>query len=382
MSFTPSLIADSSPPLTHPVAALALSLLKPKSPKALYQALRECGSAENLLNQPATLLPLLTAKAEQQAQYLLDRPLESELFAQVSHILERLNTFDSQVLALGQAHYPSLLAQTHDAPPLLYVRGDPNALHLPSIAIVGARHCTAQGGENAYQFARDLARGGFVITSGLALGIDSHAHRGALAASGITVAVMATGIDRLYPASNQALGEEILANGGCLVSEFPLGAKPLRPHFPQRNRIISGLSGGTLVVEAKVKSGSLITARLALRQNREVFAIPGSIHNPLAKGCHQLIRDGAKLTETSDDIVEELGALLDFKRNELNSDQAPAQTQTHPLLDLLGYQPMAIDELASRAQIPIDQLMVDLLTLELDGKIAQVDGIVERLHSS
>ena len=205
-------------------------------------------------------------------------------------------------VAIGDERYPQLLEQISNPPLLLYVDGNAEILHLPALAIVGSRNPSKGGERNAFEFAQHLAGIGFTIVSGLAQGIDTAAHRGALAAGGRTIAFLGHGVDSVYPASNKALAEEIAATG-ALVSEFPLGTHPGREHFPQRNRLISGLSLGTLVVEAARRSGSLITARLAGEQGREVFALPGSIHNPLARGCHQLIRQGAKLVETSDDIV-------------------------------------------------------------------------------
>ncbi len=208
------------------------------------------------------------------------------------------------------AAYPALLASIPDPPLALFVEGDADVLALPQLAVVGSRNPTAHGRDTAVQFAAHLARSGLAITSGLALGIDAASHRGALQAGGRTVAVLGCGLDTIYPRENEPLAAAITAGGGALVADLPTGTAPLKQHFPRRNRIISGLSVGTLVVEAALRSGSLITARLAGEQGREVFAIPGSIHNPLARGCHRLIRQGAKLVEDADDIFVELGALL------------------------------------------------------------------------
>ena len=226
---------------------------------------------------------------------------------------------DDKTWALGPGHhlldrqsadYPDLLARIPDPPDRLYVDGCVDVLHLPCIAIVGSRNPTRQGRDNAYEFAKYLGRAGFCIVSGLAQGIDAAAHEGALDGGGRTVAFLGHGVDLVYPAANRALAERI-REAGALCSEFPLGMTPRRSSFPQRNRLISGLSLGTLVVEAARKSGSLITARLAGEQGREIFAIPGSIHNPLSRGCHWLIRQGAKLVESAPDIVGELGALAE-----------------------------------------------------------------------
>jgi len=214
----------------------------------------------------------------------------------------------AHLVTIGDINYPSLLREISDPPPLLYVRGDPMMLSRPQIAMTGSRNPTPAGCENARAFAAALCEAGLVVTSGLALGIDACAHRAVLAACGQTVAVVGTGLDRVYPSQHLSLAHEI-ARDGALVSEFPLGSAPRREHFPRRNRVISGLSLGVLVVEAALQSGSLITARLSAEQGREVFAIPGSIHSPLARGCHALIRQGAKLVENAADILEELGAL-------------------------------------------------------------------------
>lgn len=287
--------------------------------------------------------------------------------------------------------YPPLLAEVSDAPVGLFVRGDPAALSLPQLAIVGSRNPTAGGRDNATSFAAHLARRGLAITSGLAVGIDAAAHQGALAAAGITVAVCGTGLDVDYPSAHGALAEAI-AQRGAVVSEFPLGMPALQGNFPRRNRIISGLALGTLVVEAAVRSGSLITARLAAEQGREVFAIPGSIHNPLARGCHQLLRQGAKLVETCDDIFAELRALVGAlapalqaavsdERNSPTAGQeshiagAPVLDKAYEiLLDALGFEPAGVDTLVERTGFAADEVASMLLILELDGKLESRPG--------
>jgi len=280
---------------------------------------------------------------------------------------------DVSPVVWGSADYPKLLAQVPAAPALLYVRGALNALELPQLAIVGSRNPSAGGRSNAHEFARYLAAGGFAITSGLALGVDACAHRGALQAQGVTIAVLGTGIDRVYPARHRDLAAQILDGGGALVSEFPLGTGSLASNFPRRNRIISGLSLGTLVAEAAVKSGSLITARYALEQEREVFAIPGSIHNPMAKGCHALLKNGAKLVESAADIVEELGGALAFKSQQLAPQAPPRATspETQRLLELMGYDPVSLDTLCQRSGLEAGQLAAQLMTLELEGLVSQ-----------
>jgi DNA processing protein len=286
-----------------------------------------------------------------------------------------------RLVTWGAADYPPLLASIVDAPLVLFVEGVAQALALPQLAIVGSRNPTALGRDTAEQFAGHLAAAGLVISSGLALGIDAAAHCGALAAGGSTVAVMGCGLDAVYPREHVDLAREV-ATRGTLVSDLPTGTPPLKHHFPRRNRIISGLSVGTLVVEAALQSGSLITARLASEQGREVFAIPGSIHNPMARGCHRLIRQGAKLVETVDDIFAELGALLEGLRAGAQSEAPDTQAVSGPvldkdyeiLLDALGFAPAGIDTLVSRTGLAAEVVASMLLILELDGRVAQQFG--------
>ena len=287
----------------------------------------------------------------------------------------------------GAIDYPPLLASLTDPPAQLLIRGNVGALHMPALAIVGSRNPTEQGRQNAYEFARHLGRSGFCIVSGLAQGIDAAAHEGALDGGALTVAFLGHGIDQVYPASNRALAERIVNSDGALCSEFALGASPRREYFPQRNRLISGLSIGTLVVEAARRSGSLITARLASEQGREIFAIPGSIHNPLSRGCHRLIRDGAKLVESADDIVSELGSLVEHllqipeSTEPVVSESGGADADYEMLLEAMAYDPATADELASRSGLTIDQVSSMLLILELEEKIeAQSGGRYSRLH--
>ena len=295
---------------------------------------------------------------------------------------EWLDDENHHLVRLGDDMYPELLAGIAGPPAQLYVNGDPEIMHLPALAIVGSRNPTAGGAQTAFEFARHLGATGFCIVSGLAQGIDAAAHRGALAAGAPTVAFLGHGIDRVYPAATRDLARDI-ARHGALVSEFPLGTAPSRALFPQRNRLISGLSLGTLVVEAARRSGSLITARLAAEQGREVFAIPGSIHNPLSRGCHQLIRQGAKLVEAADDIVAELaplaGHLLQNADESTSSDRPPADSveadkEYVQLLEAIGHDPVRADELAERSGLTIDQVSSMLLILELEGKIERLSG--------
>ncbi len=285
----------------------------------------------------------------------------------------------------GSEHYPLLLREISDAPVGLFVDGNVDVLALPQIAIVGSRNPTHAGAETAKAFAAHLASGGFTITSGLAIGIDAASHRGALDGGGTTLAVCGTGLDTTYPASHKALRAEI-ATRGALVSEFPVGTPPAKQNFPRRNRLISGLSTGTLVVEAAIQSGSLITARLAASQGREVFAIPGSIHNPLTRGCHQLIREGATLVESAQDIfpqVRQLTLSLAAHPAVIDARKAPDSTRVSGspldkdhkiLLDALGFEPAGVDLLVQRTGLQVSEVASMLLILELDGRIESFPG--------
>lgn len=298
----------------------------------------------------------------------------------VAHGLQwQANTPGAQVIALGESAYPAALLQTADPPFLLFCRGNVGLLQQPSLAIVGSRHATAQGIENARAFAKHLSDAGLCIVSGLAAGIDGAAHEGGLSGRGSTVAVMGTGPEQLYPRRHQKLGERI-AQEGLLLTEFAPGTPPLPAHFPQRNRIIAGLSLGTLVVEAAVQSGSLITARMASECGREVFAIPGSIHSPVAKGCHRLIQQGAKLVETGEDILQELRAQTALlgppsaRAPEGASPEFSNARTTDPLLLALGQDPLSLDALVARTGWPAATLSARLLELELTGEVARLPG--------
>jgi DNA processing protein len=287
------------------------------------------------------------------------------------------------ILTMADADYPEPLMHIPDPPLVLFLRGDRSLLGREQIGIVGSRNATRAGLEHARSFAAALGRKGLLVTSGLALGVDGAAHSGALDAGFPTVAVIGNGVDQPYPYRHRTLSERIVGDG-VIVSEYPPGTSAKAGHFPRRNRIISGLSRGILVVEAGLKSGSLITARLALEQGREVFAIPGSVHNPLARGCHDLIRQGAKLVETVDDIYEELGAWWSSHGQE--GAQAPESLGTEGLdsreiavLEALGYDPQSTDDLCSATGLPADQLMQSLLLLELQGLVDAAPGGFQRI---
>jgi DNA processing protein len=285
------------------------------------------------------------------------------------------------LLRPGDPRYPAPLAAIPYCPDPLYVRGDPAVLALPQLAIVGSRAATPAGCETAYEFAAALASRGLAITSGLAAGIDAAAHRGALAAGGVTIAVCGTGLDRIYPAEHAALGAAILAHG-ALVSEFVPGTPPLAQNFPQRNRLISGLARGVLVVEAAARSGSLITARHAGDQGREVLAVPGSIRSALTRGCHRLIKDGAALVESPDDVLAVLG-LEDPGAARLPVAAEGADPETFPtrldsdaemLLNALGFEPADFDRLVERTGLPAQAVFSKLQMLELEGRVESLGG--------
>ena len=283
----------------------------------------------------------------------------------------------ARILLCTDPEYPPLLAESSGAPASLYVLGSLPALASPQLAMVGSRSPTAAGRHTAREFAAYFARGGLTVTSGLALGIDAASHEGALAAGGLTVAVCGTGLDRVYPAENAPLAARIREHG-ALVSEFPPRTAPLPQHFPRRNRIISGLSLGTLVVEAARKSGSLITARLAVEQGREVFAIPGSIHSPVSRGCHQLIREGAKLVEEAADVLAELP--ISLPKETLTAERSSSlgdgelDKEYEMLLDALGFEPATIDVLVARTRLGVESVASILLILELKRRVAALPG--------
>jgi DNA processing protein len=303
--------------------------------------------------------------------------------------LQWLQQEDHDLIPFDDERYPVLLSEITSAPAVLFTAGDVDALWQPQLAVIGSRNPTAGGIENARDFAGTLARQGFTITSGLATGIDGAAHRAALDAGAKTVAVLGSGLDRVYPAQNRALAQDICEQG-VLVSEFPPGTGARREHFPSRNRIISGLSLGVLVIEAALNSGSLITARLAAEQGREVFALPGSIHNPLAKGCHRLIRDGARLVETDTEILQELAPLAGRLARSLEQQLQPQNTEnlvksdSRPnlgddpeyarLWNSLGHDPLPVDSLIASSGLTAQAVSAMLLMLELRGRVEAHPG--------
>ncbi|WP_417530632.1 DNA-processing protein DprA [Marinobacter lipolyticus] len=303
--------------------------------------------------------------------------------AQVLRIWNECRVQGIRLITPGDDDYPEPLRHIHDAPLVLYCLGRRDLLARDQIGMVGSRNATRAGLDHARKFAAALGDQGFLVTSGLALGIDGAAHAGALDAGHPTLAVIGSGFDRLYPSQHRKLAERII-DQGLLISEYPPGVRARAAHFPQRNRIISGMSRGVLVVEAGLKSGSLITARLALEQGREVFAIPGSVHSPVARGCHHLIKQGARLVETVDDVLEELGAWWSpsLVAESAESQQALAtdlDAREIAVLKALGYDPQSTDQLCSETGLPADQLMQSLLLLELQGLVSSVPGGFQKI---
>jgi len=299
-------------------------------------------------------------------------PVTPALAALIDATLAWLAAPDHHLVTCHDPRYPPALAEIPDPPLLLYVSGRVELLAQPMVAVVGSRNASVQGRVDAESFAAALSGAGLCVVSGLALGIDTAAHEGALRGAGSTIAVVGTGLDRVYPARNRALAHRIAAQG-CIVSEYPLGMPPLAANFPRRNRIISGLAAGVLVIEAAAQSGSLITAQLAAEQGREVFALPGSIHSALTKGCHRLIREGAQLVETVDDVLMamRLSPLAGLPQVDA---AAPASEDDAILLDALGHEPVALDELLARLALDPGMLGARLLELELAGVVTRLPG--------
>jgi len=316
---------------------------------------------------------ILAASAADLTRIIPQRAVAA-VFAQVSRGQMReigawLDDPVNHILTLADSSYPQNLLQISDPPPVLYAKGGTDLLNQPSFAVVGSRNATHQGLAHAELFARVLSDAGLTIVSGLALGIDAAAHRGALAGASSSIAVVGTGLDIVYPARNRDLAHELAARG-CIISEFALGTAPVAANFPRRNRLISGLARGCLVVEAAISSGSLITARMANEQGKDVFAIPGSIHSPLAKGCHNLIKQGAKLVETAEDILEELHMPARGRPPEV----AGQYVTSDRVLDALGFDPFDIDTLSARSGMSADKIAALLTEWELDGVVEALPG--------
>lgn len=350
---------------------LALLATPGLGPVTLRRLLKRAGSAERLIRTPYTTLA--GWGLPQRACQWLRRPDRRQLLEQKS----RLARVGAHCISIDDERYPLLLKETAGAPLVLFVRGSPHCLQDRQLAIVGSRNPSPGGIATARELAFAAARAGLTITSGLASGIDGAAHRGALEAGGSTIAVMGTGPERIYPAGHRELAEHIIV-AGALVTEFPPGTTPRRQNFPRRNRLISGLCLGTLVVEAAPGSGSLITAHYAAEQGREVLAVPGSIHNPLTRGCHRLIRDGARLVESIDDVLEELGFLALRQPPPGPVDPPPpadsAASRELELLALMGFDPVTPDELVQRSGLTAAAVCSILFSLEITGSIEPTPG--------
>lgn len=362
--------------LTSAEVAQLLHYLPGLGPASYWRLLAACGDGRRLLNDnPEPWLSLLAQTPQEALMALVREGRQSEYYQRWQADQARLAAAGVTILSHYDSAYPPQLAEISRPPPVLYAWGDISALQQPQLAVVGSRHASHGGLSHARSFSRELAANGLVITSGLALGVDAAAHAGALEAGGKTVAVMGTGIDRIYPRRHQALAADI-AGQGVVVSEFIPGTQPQAGNFPRRNRLISGLSLGVLVVEAALQSGSLITARFALEHNREVFAIPGSIHNPTSRGCHSLIREGACLVESAADIYTQLQAWLPAPGVGVTAAPASAvveapvlETSEASLWALLDYDCQSLDMLVERSGLGIGEVLAALMGLELKGLI-------------
>lgn len=340
--------------------------LTPGLGTATFRALLErFGLPENILAARSQLAGLLPAK-------VADALFSANVTQAAQHAAGWAQAPGNAVVTLADAAYPRLLLEIADPPPLLYASGRLELLAAPALAVVGSRNATAQGVRNAQQFARAFSEAGLTIVSGLALGIDTSAHRGGLEGAGSTIAVLGTGIDVVYPARNATLASQI-AERGLLLSEYPLGTPANAHNFPRRNRLISGLARGCLVVEAALASGSLITARTAAEQGREVFAVPGSIHSPLSKGCHALIKSGAKLVESADDVLAELAQFSSLSPAPV-AQRAAAAAADEGLLAQMGFDPVDVDSLCARAGLSPETVAGELVRLELAGRVSVLPG--------
>ena len=355
---------------------LALNQTQGLGNAALCQLLTKFGSPEAIYS---TSISQLREIVDEGTARKITQGIDADVIAPTLDWLQKDN---AHIVTLADSEYPQKLLEISNPPAVLYAIGNLHWLNHPSIAMVGSRSATPQGEKNAEEFAQSLCNLGLCVISGMALGIDGAAHRGALKANGATIAVVGTGLDIVYPARHRDLAHKI-AERGLIISEFPLGTPSKAQNFPRRNRLISGLSLGCLVVEANINSGSLITARLATEQGREVFAIPGSIHSPVAKGCHLLIKQGAKLVESTQDILEEIKHLLPVAKQTIHS---PTGLMTHlganetngseanTVLALMGYDAINFDNLQQLSALTTDSLSAMLMMLELDGKITVLQG--------
>ena len=361
-----------------PANWLQLTLTPGLGNSSIRGMLRQFGLPQAILARKHTELAVFAAPAA------LEAMRSDAVQRAVAHALEWLAQPGNRLITLADESYPGMLLEIPDPPPVLYARGRAELLQRPALAIVGSRNATAQGTANAESFARSLSDAGLTIVSGLALGIDGAAHRGGLAGAASTIAVLGTGLDVVYPRRNAELAAEI-AGRGLLISEFALGSGAVAHNFPRRNRLISGLAQGCLVVEAALSSGSLITARAAADQGREVFAVPGSIHSPLSKGCHALIKSGAKLVESAEDVLAELAGFRASGYASTTTQTSAAASAPSPaasgLLEHMGHDPVDVDSLCTRAGMSAEQVSSELLRLELAGRVTALPGgLFQRLE--
>lgn len=352
---------------------IALSLIKGLGSATLCQLLKRYGSPDAVfLASRASLREIV----DDNIAHAILAGVDQE---RITPTLKWLAQENNHLITLADSHYPKSLLEISAPPVILYAKGQLDLLTMPSIAIVGSRHATPQGEKNAENFAENLCRHGLCVVSGMALGIDGAAHRGAIKATGHTIAVVGTGLDIVYPAKHRELAHHIVQRG-LILSEFPLATPSIPSNFPRRNRVISGLSLGCLVIEANIDSGSLITARLAAEQGREVFAIPGSIHSPVSKGCHLLIKQGAKLVESIDDIMAEIRWSItsvsppDISSNGLMPERANTACEANTVLDSMGYDPTDFEQLIVSTGLTTSTISTMLTLLELEGRIATLAG--------
>lgn len=345
-------------------AWLRLGLIPRLGPVTFRKLLSEFGDPGSALGASTNMLEKVVGRGL--ATAIGDGP-DSDL---LSSTLDWISREKNQLLTLADSAYPKMLLEISDPPPLLYIKGNSELLKNDALGIVGSRSATPQGISNAEAFASELSDNRFTIVSGLALGIDAAAHRGGLSGRYSSIAVVGTGLDIVYPARNRKLAHD-LSDRGLIISEFPLGTRPVAANFPRRNRLISGMSRGVLVIEAALKSGSLITARYALEQGRDVFAVPGSIHSTLSKGCHALIKQGAKLVETAEDVLGELGQQV-VEGNPSSVDASPGSNPE--LLNAVGFDPVDLDTICGRTGLTAENASAMLLELELNGELARLPG--------
>lgn len=369
--------ADHKALIAEQLSWVKLSAVPTVGNQTLCQLLKVFGLPEQVFNASETQLnQVVSPKTAQHIKQFANEEL-------LASAREWLSNPQNHLVTIADSHYPQQLLEVSDPPALLYAKGNLDLLNQPCIGIVGGRNATKQGEQNAESFAEALSLAGYCVVSGMALGIDGAAHRGALAGSGKTIAVVGTGLDIVYPAKHRKLAHQI-AESGLILSEFPLGTPSMPGNFPKRNRIISGLSQGCLVVEANTNSGSLITAKLAAEQGREVFAIPGSIHSPMSKGCHQIIKQGAKLVENTQDILEELPdvSLVSDSSAVDSTEISEDETNDSGLLQFIDFEPTSLDQIVGHSGMSTQAVSAEIMLLVLDNLVEELPGgLYQRLKS-